>query len=77
MKVISIDVMQFLVSSTHAHCARATVPSQSHMGRRLSRQHFRGFTGPYYLTKIQSFAKILAATEYQYINISGALWVIK
>ena len=26
---------------------------------------------------IQSFAKILAATEYQYISISGALWVIK
>ena len=26
---------------------------------------------------LQSFAKILAATIYQYINISGALWVIK
>jgi len=27
--------------------------------------------------QLQSFAKILAATIYQYINISGALWVIK
>ena len=26
---------------------------------------------------LQSFAKILAATIYQYIHISGALWVIK